>query len=336
MKTNLQDRAVRGLMLWAIAIFLNSASVGQEPKVERVAFRSFYAEVIVFSVQPGDELDSYQLCAGGGFSPNGKLGLGIGDGQRGFLLSFHGTQEERRFLASVSVEPSPSDKQTQAQTVDYDLTDLSPRSLEIARNPDGRVYRLRIVPRVHVFATASQAKQFDASEQRLESWSFNSSPVFVNDRDFVGHLSMSGGEIAYCDIAGVAHIEFSLHHLQDAIDIGTLQDGVIQFKHKNGVTVKISNVRNGANGETLIGGPYRVWARWSDPTYTAEQYRELFKQQLAARNERIKQGDFFPRANTFERLEEASRSAGFGLTAAGVRGVEPDDLVETSANSSRP
>jgi hypothetical protein len=71
----------------------------------------------------------------------------------------------------------------------------------------------------------------------------------------MGQLRMSGGPPAFCDIPGLARIEFSLLHLKNAEASGALEDGVINIIHQD-TAIRISEVRNGTNAQVLAGGPY--------------------------------------------------------------------------------
>src|SRR5262249_28613285 len=152
-----------------------------------------------------------------------------------------------------------------------------PRSLEVARDADGRVYKVNLMPHLTV---APEPRQFKVTDLRLDAWGFPSSPVLVNDHDYIGRLGMSYGNLATCDIAGLAKIEFSLLKLKDSQPWGVLNDGVITITHEDGTTVAISDVKNGSDHNMLQGGPYQVWVRWNKPTYTIDEYRELMKKQI--------------------------------------------------------
>src|SRR5438876_9699866 len=120
----------------------------------------------------------------------------------------------QRFMANVAVKPTKEDTQTKPHEIDYDLSDLAAQSLEIARDDDGRIYRLSLIPSIR---EKPMPKQFQVTELRLEYWSFPSSPVIVNDQDYIGRLGMGSGPLAWCDIPSLARVEFSLLHLKDAL-----------------------------------------------------------------------------------------------------------------------
>lgn len=307
----------------AVALF-GSTLWGQEPKSDDAFTRQYWADAREFSLRPGEELATYHGSPSGGVGPNGTLGLGIIDQQRRFNVSIVAKVKSQRFLAKVTVKPDEEDKQTRAQEVDYDLSDLNPRTLEIARDDDGRVYWFSLVPRI---IEKPKPKQFKATDLQLEYWRFPSSPVILNDQDYIGRLAMSSGPIAWCDIPGLAKVEFSLLHLKDATASGTLQDGVIDIAH-DGTTLRISDVKNGVNTDVLSGGPYRVWVRWTKPTQSVEEYRESMTKHIASLKERVKSGDLTLSAGTLERLEQNSNAGRIGLIGNGLRGVEEGDLVQ--------
>jgi hypothetical protein len=310
------------LCLMATA-FVFAATLRAEEKPEEFE-RQYWADARAFSLHPGQELATYRGYPSGGVGPNGTLGLGVSDKQRQFNVSIEAKLKSGRFLAHVTVKPQDDDKQTQAREVDYDLSDLVNQSLEIARDDDGRVYRVSILPRIEEHP---QPRQFTASERRYEYFGFPSSPVVLNDMDYVGRLAMSSGQFVFCDIAGLARVEFSLLHLKDAKPEGTLKDGVITITHGD-TTLRISDVKNGVDAETLRGGPYKIWVRWKPPTMSVEEYRKELTQRIASLKRRIKDNDLTLSPGTIERLEKMSASGRIGLSENGLRGVEPEDLVE--------
>jgi len=245
--------------------------------------------------------------------------------QRQFEVQMVAKLKAQRFLINVTVTPAEEDKQTKAQTIDYDLTDLHQRSLEIARDDDGRIYRLSLVPSI---MERPKPRQFKTEELRLEDWTFPSSPVIVNDQDYVGRLSFGSSPVGWCDIPGLAKIEFSLFHLKDALPIGTLEKGVINIVHESGASVRISEVKNGANREVLEGGPYRVWVRWTKASQTMEEYREEMKKYLASLREQVQKGEKAMSPGTLERLEKLSEAGRIISLDSGVRGLDDVELVE--------
>src|SRR5439155_25978714 len=146
MNKALHLRRIVGLLVLLGMATLSAAVAGQE-KSEDSPSRQFWADAKVLSFRPGEELASYRFGnPAGGVGPDGTLTLGVGREQRHFEVRMVAKLKEQRFLINVSVKPAEGDTQTKPQSIDYDLTDLNPRSLEIARDDDGRVYRLSLVP----------------------------------------------------------------------------------------------------------------------------------------------------------------------------------------------
>jgi hypothetical protein len=321
MKDSLETRARFGFLSLVIIALLGSSTRAQEQKLEDAYSRQFWADAKVLSLKPGEESATYHSFGGGGVGPDGTLRLGIGDQRRHFEVRVAAKVRSQRFVANVTVKPSKEDTQTKAQEIDYDLSDLTPRTLEIARDDDGRVYRFSLVPSIR---EKPVPVQFKVADLRLENWSFPSSPIILNDHDYIGTFAMGRAPLAWCDIPGVAKVEFSLLPLKDALPIGTLEKGVINIAHESGTTLRITDVRNGTNQDILSGGPYRVWVRWKKPSQTIEEYRESFKRQIASLKERIKSGDLSLPTGTLERLEKMSESGRIGLIENGIGPVEED------------
>ncbi len=309
-----------GLVLIATCSALPTARAADED--DRLE-RRFWADATTYSVVADQELSTYRSLGGGGVGPGGTLTEGVADRRRHFKATIVAKLKSNRFLVNVTVQPDEGDP-TLPQSIDYDLTDLQPRLLEITRDEE-RIYRLALVPKV---IERPKPVQFNASDLHWEYWSFPSSPVIVNDQDYIGRLAMSSGPIAFCDIPGLARIEFSLLHLKDAEPIGSIEDGVINITHPGGTTLRISDVKNGSAREELPGGPYRVWVRWSKPSQTIEQYRESMKRQVASLRERVKNGEATLSEASLKRLEQMSEAGRIGLSENGIRPVEPDDLAE--------
>jgi hypothetical protein len=314
-------------VMWlAIAAAISSIVVGQEPQAADSIAWKFWADAKVISFRPGETLASYRWNGGsGGVGPGGTLTLGSRDGERRFEVKIVGKLKSQRFIASVSVKPEEGDSLTKSQEIEYDLSDLTPRMLEIARDEDGRIIQFSLVPSIR---DVPQPRQFKAADLRLENWTFAASPLILNDQDYLGQMSMSQSPVAYCDIPGLAKIEFSLLRLKDALPLGTLERGVINIKHENGTTLRISDVKNGGNREVLGGGPYRVWVRWLKPSETIEEYRESLKRHLATLKERIQNGDLTVSPRHLEQLEKMSQSGRVDVSEFGIRGVEDGELVE--------
>jgi hypothetical protein len=309
------------MFLAVAALWASDAPLrGEEPEGEDAPYRYYFVDAALFSFQPGQELSSYRSLGRGGAGGNSECGYGAGR----FTVSVKCNSKAHRFLAKVEVKPGAGETRIQAQEHEYDLSDLRLRTLDIARDDDGRIYRLNLAPRID---ETPKPSPFRVKDLRLENWSFPASPVVLNDQDYIGQLSMSSGALAWCDIPGVAKIEFSLLHLKDAQPWGQLKDGIIEITHKDGTSLRITNVLNGVHRQVLDGGPYQVWVRWMEPTQTVGQYRQSVKKMIAEISERAKSGDLSLPPGTLRRLERQRESDRIQQTSNGLRGVRPDEIV---------
>lgn len=250
------------------------AETSAKPSVKR-----FWAEVNVFSIMPGKGIESIEgVFSGGGFGPGATWGTSIQQGERQIELRLHGQVKEGRFTVKLAVSEEVGEKKKVLPelTKNLDLTDMATKTIELAKDPGGRVYHLRLDPKVIESPVASQ---FDAKELRLEQFSFNNSTVILDDQEYLGTRSMFSGELVHVDISGVAKIEFSLLPFKGASEQGQLNDGTINIHHE-GRSLHIQKVRNGAPASELQGGPYALYVRWSPPTYSAEESRQIQKRQL--------------------------------------------------------
>jgi hypothetical protein len=298
--------------------------IGDEPKPDAI-YRQYYVNAELFSLKPGEELATHRRYGSGGAGPNGTFGSGVVNRGRQFEVEITGKLKSNRFSAVVKITPEKEDTRTQPQEKEYDLSDLQPKSLELARDDDGRVYRLNLLPHIQ---ESPQPKQFKARDLYLEAWTFPSSPVIINDQDYVGELAGGTNPIAEFDVPGLAKIEFSLLHLKNASPIGTLEDGVISVTHPSGTTVRISNVKNGANREVLAGGPYRVWVRWDKPRKSLKEFHKTLKTMIAEMKEQAKKGDIALPPGSLERLEKSSETGRAQIMEFEIRAAEPGDLAE--------
>ncbi len=56
-------------------------------------------------------------------------------------------------------------------------------------------------------------------------------------------------------------------------------------------SLQIHQVRNGAQASELQGGPYALYVRWSPPSHTAEESRQIQKRQLDELRTQLKNGE---------------------------------------------
>jgi hypothetical protein len=311
------------VVLTSVMIVGRSPSYGKESPNAIPTDKQYWVDATVFSMEQEKGLESFRNYGSGGTEPTGTLGLGASTGDRNFTVSIKGKMKAGRFLADVSVTPKQGDHRTAEMYQVFDLSDLKPRQLELARDSDGRVYCLNLAPRV---TERPAPKTFRAADLSLEKWRFQDSQIILNDQDYLGTLNMAGAPIGWIDIPGFAKVEFSLLPLNNSKPEGVLEDGTIRFSHNNETRLRITNVRNGVESAPLAGGPYQVWVRWSAPTQTIEQYRESIKARLEAIKQQIKGGDIELPQGTVERLERELSSDRILQIDSGICGVRVGDV----------
>lgn len=287
----------------------------------------YYADVKLYSMKSDEGLESYRSYGGGGVGPRGTLGLGASSGARDFNVAISGSKNHGRFNVRVTVEPKRNDSRTAALDRVFALSELQPQTLEIARDDDGRVYRLSLFPHVVI---SPGPKIFRAADLKLDHWSFHDSQIILNDQDYLGQMNLSSSPIAWIDIPGLAKVEFSLLPLTGAAQEGVLRNGTIDITHNNKTRLRITNVRNGVESEVLQGGPYHVWIRWLKPSQTVDQYRESWKKQLSAIRQQIASGDLELPQGTVERLQRLVKSDRILQVNCGARCPQKGELLEPS------
>ena len=269
-----------------------------------VADREYHLDMQLFSMIPGGGLESYRGYGSGEAAGNATVGLGAHD-ERNFSLEVETTMRSREFVATVSVTPSKSDDITKAMSREFVFSDLQPQTVHIARNADGRIYHLHLLPRIK---TLPKPRPLDVDALRLDYWSFHNSPVILNDQDYLGQLDMSSGQLALIDLPGVAKIEFSLVPFRNAEPLGSLKDRVVNIVHKSGTSLRISDVSNGIHRQPLPGGPHQVFVRWSDPSITKTQYEKQLAETIANVRKQIERGDLRTEKDWLQRLKRAQNS----------------------------
>lgn len=315
--------------LICIGLVCNVPSAFGQESAPRLS--NYYSlEARVFSVDESDVLGSYEGHASGSTDGwGGKLGLGVAEDNRIFVVKIAANQKDRRFTANLSIHPDASDRQTKARDVEeIDLSDLKSRTIDLVKAEDGRVYRVTIVPRV---LQQIEPRTFRISDLRMDTWRFEDSTVILNDQDYLGSLNASGLEIAFVDVPGLAKVEFSLLPLTGAKPEGVLENGTLRIKH-NDETLRITNVKNGIGSSTLPGEvPYHVWVRWNKPSQTIDEYRESMKLRIKDLRERSARGDIDVSNQTLERLEHAVQSGRVLQFQRGVRGAQDADLRDADS-----
>ena len=252
--------------------------------------KRFWVEVNIYSVVPGRGIESIDgVFSGGGFGPGGDWGTSIKQGERQIELRLRGQLKEGRFIVKLTSSEQVGEKKKELPelTNDLDLTDMVTKTIELAKDANGRVHQLRLDPRV---IKPPVANRFDAKELRLEHFSFNKSMVILDDEEYLGTMNMFSGELIHVDIAGVAKIEFSLNPFKGASEQGQLKDGTIDIHHE-ARSLQIQKVRNGTPASELQGGPYALYVRWSPPTHSAAESREMQKRHLDELRTQLKNGE---------------------------------------------
>jgi len=301
---------------------------GQESGAGRSNY--YWLDASVFSIDETDVLTSYEGYKSGGTGPSSSLIFGVTANQRKFLVKIAATQENRRFKASLKVQPDKKDKSTKARDEQFDLTDLESRTIDLGKDDDGRVYRVRLVPHVRQHA---EPKRFRLSDFGLNDWHFQDSAVILNDQEYLGTLSLGGGEVAWIDVPGLAKVEFSLLPFKGAKSEGVLKGGTVRLERSDGTQLRITNVRNGFTPTPLPGGPFQVWVRWSNPSESIEEYRDSLKRHIQELRERSKRGDVELSKQTLERLEKATVSGGAIRIEGGVSSPKKNDLGDQDSTS---
>ena len=319
----MNSRVAWGLAIVFVAISSTNPSSGQERG--SVAKRQYYVDVKLFSIIAESGLDSYRGYGGGGAGGRATVGLAAND-ERRFSAEVKVSPRKQDFVVNVTVEPNALDTETEPLRRELVMSELQPQTIELARTEDGRVYRLNLFPRVNQFP---QPKTLDTKALRLEDWTFQSSAVILNDQDYMGRLGMSSGPFAWLDLPGLAKVEFSLVNFRGAEPIGTLQNGTIQINHESGQALQVFDVRNGVHRQTLQGGPYTVFVRWSAPTSTKEQYRKKLVETIARVRKQIESGEPPLTKALIERLERARDSDRIMMMSNGLGPIPKSDRLGT-------
>ncbi len=137
---------------------------------------------------------------------------------------------------------------------------------------------------------------------------------------------MSSSPLAWCDIPGLAKIEFSLLPLKDSKPLARLKRGP-SGSHEDD-TIEISGVRKRHTARSPEWGPYKVWVHWLPPTQTVEEHREEVEEAFCRAAQRVQDGEIELPPGALERLEKRYAAGGrIGLNSGG-RGFEPGELAD--------
>ncbi len=285
--------------------------------------REFVIDAAMLSYVTGEGIEGYDWHGSGMAKTRSSLGLGLNIDGVFVSAKIDPRFEDGRFLVTIDLEPEDAKQKLGFEKRYLDLTDLTPLAIRLATSEKGRVYQLNLTPNVRV--TDNTPRPLNPSTLRLHNWRFPNSPILVNDALYVGRISSSSSPVAFVDISGVAYVEFSLYELTDAKPWGILNNGIVTLTHPDNHTeIRISDVRNGGpHPVDLPGGPYRVWVRWSDPTYTVEQHRQM----LVELRERLVNSDF-PKARIAYLDKQLARDPNPWISSSGMRGLRTGERVD--------
>lgn len=204
------------------------------------------------------------------------------------------------------------------------LTDLQPHVIDIAKDPDGRVYRVKILPRLIEYV---QPKKFRLEDLGVDAWKFFNSAVILNDQDYLGTIGMTtdSSSVASLGIAGLADIEFSLTEMTDSKPEGVLQFGTISISH-DGTLVQIRGVSNGKSLEQLPG-PYHVYVRWKASSQTLDEARAMIRTQLASLNAQVEKGEISISKEVLAKIQKMADSDKPFILRSGSRLLLKNEIV---------
>jgi hypothetical protein len=298
---------------------LHAADMDSSQYIRRV----YEIDITLISYQPGEGIEAYENLGSGMATQGSTIGNQIRIDGVLAEVAVRPRLEKKRFLVAVYIEPENASRSLGFEKQTFDMTDLKPAAIRLATGKTGRVYQLNLDPKVQI--TDNTPRKLDVNNLALQDWRFPNSPILVNDAFYVGEIACAHSPVAFVDISGVARVEFSLYELTNAKPWGALNRGVVTLTNpEDHTTIKISNVSNGGSEAIeLPGGPYRVWVRWSKPTYTIDEFR----QEMAKQRKQLLDGD-----NTkayAEYLEkQLARAPSPWLSSSGIRGLEHGDRVD--------
>lgn len=287
---------------------------------------SFFADVSGYSLNPDDSFATFEDQGAGGAGPGGTFEMTIGQGAERFSVSLTGRQNGHQFLADLSVRnvTGGADEDLKELSQTLNLTDLQPHVIDIAKDPDGRVYRLKILPRL---TEHLQPKKFRLKDLGLDRLKFFNSAVILNDQDYIGTIGMTtdSSSVASLGIAGLANIEFSLTEMTDSKPEGVLRFGTISISH-DGTLVQIRGVSSGKSLEPLPG-PYHVYVRWKASSQTLDDARAMLRTQLTMLNAQIEKGDISIPKEAVEAIQKMANSDKPFILRSGSRLLLKNEIV---------
>jgi len=291
---------------------------------EEAPYRYYHVDAAVMSLGADHSLESFRSLGGGSGTPGATLGYSTPNSEITIALLV----ENGRFVADLESRDSKKSGDAAAKKQRVDLTNLSPTSIDLGKDNDGRVYQLNLVPSVKSVRTSP--KPFREIADDLFRLQFHSSRIILNDEKYIGRMLASDAEKFSVEICGVASIEFSLYHLKDSQPWGRLDNGHITIRNPDGTTIEIQNVTNGTDNSLIEDGPYTVWVRWKKPQSSVEEFRAA----LEAQREELKKaaadaGAGSTVADALATIEkELQREPGPWVMACGACGLANSEIVK--------
>lgn len=328
MKSDRYAQTVRRLVPCVMGFMVLAPRVPCSAAVPEGILRYYEVRIQLFSVRSERVLDSYVPHGSGMATANATVQLACKDELRDFSVRVQPHQQDGRFSAEVTLTPNRPDAMTAGDVFHADFSTLEPRTVELARNGDGRLYLLNLTPTVKIVDVTP--RRADETAFEFNKWVFHNSIVVVNDALYVGKMNASGGYKAYVDIADVGKFELALQPFREAQLRGTLKDGIIRIEGEDGTTLDIYDVRNGTHEMQLPGGPYAVWVRQT-PSSRVEKYavppEAEWIEQVKAHYARMGQAP--PSDEQLHRKYEQFKSRGPSATIAfGVGPIAEADKLE--------
>ncbi|MFI4847599.1 MAG: hypothetical protein ACIAZJ_00755 [Gimesia chilikensis] len=312
------------MLFWGLSLQVTDACHAQAASKNRY----FSVRTEIRSWIPGETLESYKLHSTGSCGRGGSVGMTIPTGEKKVNVGISCLPTSREeFVVEVKLRTIPTGKNlvdTEPDTRKLNMLDLRSQRIEIARDSNGRVFELTLVPEVVVLP---KPKTFKVSNLKLQEWDFNLSPVILNDQNYVGQMGVSGGNLAGVDIAGYTTCEFSLIPWKGSQPTGTLENGVLKLNGEE-ISLMISGVRNGASRQILKGGPFLVWTKWTKPKYSKKESQALIGQQIQELQKRIEAGDDTITPEDLRRVKEFVDSGKPVLMGSFSRDLKPSEIID--------
>ena len=104
------------------------------------------------------------------------------------------------------------------------------------------------------------------------------------------------------------------------------------ISHDDGTSIQISGVTNGVHQQRLVGGPYQVFVRWSEPSTTIEEHKKQLAETIALVKQGIESGDIPAGANWMKRLERAQNSDRIAIMANRLGPIPKADRIRNKHN----